>query len=257
MPRPQRNPIKIGDQFGHWTVLSFIGVRNYKSVYHCKCSCGKERDVQGVALRRGDTKSCGCQRWIGYRRNNLEGKQFGKLTVLKLDPARKLGRVRWLCQCQCGNIKSILSASLTRKCSTSCGCDKREKLRAATLKRYPDYMCRNIPRRYFIATRSNAKRRGIAFNLTIEEMADQYEKQNRKCYFTNVPIGFNTSRGNPNPFWGHSASIDRLDSSKDYNASNICIVHRDVNRMKNDFPLDRFIEVCNLVAKNHPLNISL
>lgn len=33
-----------------------------EAVYHCLCSCGKEIDVMGTALRRGYSKSCGCLR---------------------------------------------------------------------------------------------------------------------------------------------------------------------------------------------------
>ena len=35
---------------------------------------------------------------------DLTGQRFGKLTVLKKAPSRN-GKVYWLCQCDCGNIK--------------------------------------------------------------------------------------------------------------------------------------------------------
>lgn len=50
-------------------------------------------------------------------RQNLTGKRFGKLVVLRIDEGRsKDGKVYWFCKCDCGsNEKSICSTSLTRK----------------------------------------------------------------------------------------------------------------------------------------------
>lgn len=31
-----------------------------QTVWHCRCDCGKEKDIEGNSLRRGVTKSCGC-----------------------------------------------------------------------------------------------------------------------------------------------------------------------------------------------------
>lgn len=55
--------------------------------------------------------------------NNLIGQRFGKLLVIERDQSRK--GVYWICQCDCGNIISTRSDTLTkpnnsRKC---CGCD--------------------------------------------------------------------------------------------------------------------------------------
>lgn len=46
------------------TVLGFSGVRGESAdcMWRCRCVCGKEFDVHGYAMRRGTTKSCGCQR---------------------------------------------------------------------------------------------------------------------------------------------------------------------------------------------------
>ena len=52
-----------------------------------------------------------------------EGKQYGKLTVLKMDTERdKYGRIKWICKCDCGNIKSISGADLRSGNTSSCGC---------------------------------------------------------------------------------------------------------------------------------------
>lgn len=56
---------------------------------------------------------------------DLTGRQFGRLTVIKRDTSAK--RVKWICQCSCGNIKSIQSTHLISGASTSCGCYHKER----------------------------------------------------------------------------------------------------------------------------------
>lgn len=55
---------------------------------------------------------------------DLTGQKFGRLTVLKRDLERTGGAAYWICQCECGNIKSIRGTNLTtqNKPTRSCGC---------------------------------------------------------------------------------------------------------------------------------------
>lgn len=48
-------------KFGKLTVLYKTDKRKNRSViWHCKCECGKECDVDSLNLKRGHVKSCGC-----------------------------------------------------------------------------------------------------------------------------------------------------------------------------------------------------
>lgn len=58
-------------------------------------------------------------------RNDLTGKVFGRLEVLKVDESKKTRKTYWLCKCDCGNVKSVRSDSLGR--TLSCGCLKKEQ----------------------------------------------------------------------------------------------------------------------------------
>lgn len=50
------------------------------------------------------------------------GQVFGRLTVLRRAENTTKKGTRWYCQCECGNIKSILSDNLLNGSTRSCGC---------------------------------------------------------------------------------------------------------------------------------------
>lgn len=47
-----------GQAFSRLTVVEYVGDRRWR----CRCVCGKEVFPDGSSLRKGKTKSCGCQR---------------------------------------------------------------------------------------------------------------------------------------------------------------------------------------------------
>ena len=59
---------------------------------------------------------------------DLTGQKFNKWLVLERDKAKK-GTAYWICQCECGTIKSVCGSSLRNGASKSCGCEKVKKLR--------------------------------------------------------------------------------------------------------------------------------
>ena len=60
---------------------------------------------------------------------DLTGQKFARLTVLGRDIERKTtSGSYWLCECECGKIKSIKSSALRRGEITSCGCYRSERV---------------------------------------------------------------------------------------------------------------------------------
>lgn len=53
---------------------------------------------------------------------DLTGMKFGRLTVLRQHGRGKSKSVIWLCKCDCGNEKLVLSSNLKKGHSNSCGC---------------------------------------------------------------------------------------------------------------------------------------
>lgn len=69
-----------GQRFGRWMVIDRADNLNGRTMWHCRCDCGTEKDVDAVNLRKGLTLSCGCllsekmadkQRTHGKRRSRL------------------------------------------------------------------------------------------------------------------------------------------------------------------------------------------
>lgn len=60
---------------------------------------------------------------------NLQGKRFGKWTVLNREPdiVSPAGThyTAWLCRCDCGTVRTVRSSSLLNGKSVSCGCEQR------------------------------------------------------------------------------------------------------------------------------------
>ena len=57
---------RIGEQFGKWAVVAFSHTKKYTtwndSYWECECSCGNTSTVSIRELKKGKTKSCGCNR---------------------------------------------------------------------------------------------------------------------------------------------------------------------------------------------------
>lgn len=114
-----------GKRFGYWTVLG-LGDRSNTGLmrWRCRCDCGNVRDVKTNMLKSGRSISCGCG--ISGKRNateDLTGKRFGRLLVIGRDISRlKAHNIYWMCQCDCGNKKSVATCNLLGGNVQSCGC---------------------------------------------------------------------------------------------------------------------------------------
>lgn len=99
------------------------------SYWNCQCECGKKIVVRKDSLISGRTKSCGCNshRAAGIKNmDDLTGKRFGKLTVIRRD-FEKTDASRqafWWCICDCGEKVSVGRNGLKSGATCSCGCLK-------------------------------------------------------------------------------------------------------------------------------------
>ena len=122
-----------GNIYGYLTVLSREeNSQDRKARWLCQCKCGKKVIVLGKNLRNGNSRSCGClqkERTIQSnlnRANNLIGKRFGKLVVVKengfFDKPNGRRVRQYLCECDCGNTTVVQHQYLEFGDTSSCGC---------------------------------------------------------------------------------------------------------------------------------------
>jgi hypothetical protein len=177
------------------------------------------------------------------KRYNLIGEKSGKLIVVeKLDERDKFNQIQWLCNCDCGG-KIILSTTrITHQSVKSCGCIYHPQ--GEKNPKWTGY--KEIPGKFFYNIKKGAELRGLNFNITIEEIWDLFLKQNKKCAITGWDLSIwknskKTMEGN--------ASLDRIDSSIGYDIDNVQWVDKEINRFKNHYPMDEFLEMCKMVVE--------
>lgn len=170
--------------------------------------------------------------------HDLVGREFGMLTVLqKTDERTPSKKVLWEVGCSCGGTAKVTTADLLRKDGkgrVSCGCmNFRSGPRSANWKSPND-----ISMKYWNAVRASADKRGYPFDITIEGAYEVFEAQGGRCALSGMPIELNIT-----------ASLDRIDSSQGYHVENIQWLHKDINRLKSNWPENQFIELCRKVAQ--------
>jgi len=58
------------------------------------------------------------------------GNRYGRLVVVRRGDTPRDGRVRWICQCDCGSETAVQGVHLRRGLTRSCGCLQRDVTRA-------------------------------------------------------------------------------------------------------------------------------
>ena len=127
------NLIDLTNQrFGRLLVLYRAPNQGKRVMWHCRCDCGNEKDIQGALLRNGHTSSCGClhKEQLSKRSiKDLTGLRSGRLVALEPTDQRNADqKVIWKCQCDCGNITYVASSLLTSQEVKSCGCLNLERI---------------------------------------------------------------------------------------------------------------------------------
>lgn len=118
-----------GKKFGMLTVIDVKREKN-KTYYLCECECGSNNKwIRADSIKSGNIKSCGCYRNnVLYKREDLTGKNFDRLTVVKLlDKRANNGERLFECICSCGNKCNVRASSLIYNITKSCGCLHKEQ----------------------------------------------------------------------------------------------------------------------------------
>jgi hypothetical protein len=173
------------------------------------------------------------------KKKEMIGKKFGMLTVLNSAENDSKGHLMYVCECECGVIKNIHGTHLRAGKTVSCGC--KNKLKGIS----SDFWYNIIKGSLRVRTSRNK----LEVNITKEYIYNLFIEQEGKCKLSGVPIKL-PQKWKDNE---STASLDRIDSSLGYIVGNVQWVHKHINVMKNIYPQDMFIYLCNQVTKNNEL----
>lgn len=176
----------------------------------------------------------------GRQRKVIENKKFGSLMVIK--PIYSGDRLSYLCSCDCG--KAVIRSATgltTRNTHKSCW-DCRN--RCISNKKWKGYQ--EISLDFWTAVQKSAAARNLNFDLNIEEAWDLFLKQERRCALSGIELYFSRSKKRDRD--RHTASLDRIDSTKGYYLSNVQWVHKTINNLKMNLTEQEFLNWCKLVT---------
>jgi hypothetical protein len=183
----------------------------------------------------------------GLKINNIE-------FIEDLNIADADGKRICLLKCHCGKIFQYATTKFNSKKLKSCGCLSRSKLsiinKTHMNKNYSFTIIINkiLKCKNKIDDSGKSRVDRIGFDLSEDQLENLWIKQNGKCFYTGIKLILPNSY--PESYHKLSPSIDRIDSSKPYTISNIQIVHKQVNFMKQSMTHDEFIHFCKLISNN-------
>lgn len=235
---------RTGQRYGRWTVLRRSERRQAgrAAFWDCRCDCGTDATVVGGNLASGISTNCGCAR-EGTTITLKVGAQFGAWTILDRGPRGKCGdQAMWLCQCVCGNKRLVRSGSLRLRLSLSCGCTRTYDHNTIPQGDPQEYAWR------FSAYADKAKRRGLAFELSLEQFMHMSGGDCHYCGATPaMQVRTRRKRSKPSLMNG----IDRVDNSVGYVLSNCVPCCTWCNEMKRHRPQDAFLAHVRRIAEHN------
>lgn len=168
---------------------------------------------------------------------DLTGQVFGEWKVLKLSEYRKENNF-WFCECSCGKVHEVSSASLLHGHSSKCkSCARRGN---GKRNRKPDII--SVVSKLYSCYKHGAKIRNYCFNLTKEEFENLIFKD---CYYcgvrpNNVFVSYNRKNdGEHSPYMYNG--IDRVDNTRGYELDNCVPCCAICNSAKSTLTRDQFL----------------
>lgn len=248
----------VGKKFGKLTVIrkgngKKIGkAKKLRTTYICICECGKEIEIltSNLTKKQKNTRSCGkCNTNPRYNFVDITGQKFNQLLVVKrLEKKTKTRGVLWECLCDCGNTIELPTNALTSENNITCGDYKKhfELNISSRTSRYGE-----IPSAHLNAIKQNAIKRNLQYSVSGEYLWNLFLQQNKKCFITGIELFFTKESYTHKYRYETTASLDRIDSSLGYIEGNVRWVHKDINKMMNNYGDEKFLQYCIAAVNNH------
>jgi hypothetical protein len=214
-----------GQKFGSLTALKPVGTdKKGTIIWECLCDCGKHSLVRGTHLRFGQVTCCGGKGrgCVREREDNLVGKVFGKLTVIRkgktVRACKSGGSVTtWDCQCQCGStVCGIRRPYLTTRKTTHCGCSRKAWGKHG--------MCGTNEYRLYFSAKSRAKKQRVPFSLDLSDIVIP-----EACPILGIPLAPNVKSISLN-----SPTLDKIIPTAGYVKGNVWVISHKANKMKSN-----------------------
>jgi hypothetical protein len=230
--------IKVGDEFGDWTVINIdIPSRNKARYIQCRCKCGAINEINASALRNGKSSSCkSCS--ARKRTTKLEvGSKYKHWTIID-GPEYINSTAYYKVRCDCGTEAYKLPIELLYK-DKDFQCEKCAHKENMESIRKKNGEVGGLTKTEHTRLKRSAEKRGYTFEVSIEYLWNLFQEQKQICAITGDYI--------PNI---KEASLDRIDSSKGYIEGNVQWVTQQANLSKHVMTMEQLYEFCRKVL-NH------
>lgn len=180
------------------------------------------------------------------RKVNLVGNKYGRLTVIKYIGIVNNKDRNWQCICDCGKYKNVITSSLTKSKTSSCGClsDEVRKNKPNQYKLPIGHATRNV---ILYTYKQNAHRKNLKWELT-DDFAFKLFKNNCAC--CGIEPCINKKHKNSNGYYIYNG-IDRIDNTKGYLYNNVQTLCKRCNIAKNNMTQKEFISWIKRIVENN------
>lgn len=170
-----------------------------------------------------------------------ENEEYGRFKVLEV-----VSRNKVTVECRCGEVvvrrASHLESERTKMCKS---CSAKE-----TAKSYPPPVIRQavgqLGKTYYSCLRRGAEKRDLEWNVSQGYLWSIFTGS---CSLTGREINLSLKTHSCAPAYSlFTASLDRIDSSIGYIEGNVQWVHKELNRLKNNYDQEHFIQMCREVV---------
>ncbi len=94
-----------------------------------------------------------------------------------------------------------------------------------------------------LVTKARNREKSFDDSLTASYLETLWNEQGGKCVYSGLPLELEAKHP-------HSVSLDRKDSNMGYCAGNVQLVSASVNRMKQEYSEEFFLDLCNRITNN-------
>ena len=181
------------------------------------------------------------------------GLRFNYYTIISEDVGKSAdGKRTFKVRCDCGAENEVRASHLINERSKSCkSCASKR-----TAKHHPPPVIfkgvGGLSKTHYSTIKRGALRRGISFNVSLNLLWEKFVEQKGFCALSSVPITLTASIKNCSVDWSAvTASLDRIDNNRGYEEDNVWWVHKEANRIKNNYSLDELLFWSNKFIATH------